>query len=185
MKIQRYSLVVIGLIFISCSPPISEEPVVPLEIDQEILEQAQNGDPEAQYLIGMNYFEGLNGFALDQAKALEWIKKAADGGLDNAQYSMGYFYSEGKILPPDEKEATVWFWRAANQGHAEATYRVGVQYFDGKGITKDLIKAYAWLSLVSSRDTRAINLLAQIAKELAPAQLKQAKEFATEIRKEI
>jgi TPR repeat protein len=67
------------------------------EIDtenQEILElykKAKNGDMEAQFEIGLRYFDG-NILEQDDYKAVEWWKKASEQGFDNAQNWLGIMY---------------------------------------------------------------------------------------------
>lgn len=56
----------------------------------------------------------------ENGKALEWLQKAADGGVAEAQHRLGKIYMLGVIVPKDEITAFVWVSLAAVQGHAEA-----------------------------------------------------------------
>jgi len=146
---------------------------------------AEQNDAIAQYTLGMNFYLGEQGFLLDKVKGIEWITKAAENGLDNAQYSLGDFYSKGENVKKDHRQAAIWFWKSALQGHAEAIYRLGLQYFHGDGINMDYIKSYAWLSLITNRDTRAINLVNDISQKLTAEQIAEAGKIASKIRSEL
>ena len=56
----------------------------------------------------------------DDAKAANWYLKAAEQGLPEAQWNLGWMYESGKGVPFDEKEAMKWFHKAAIQGDALA-----------------------------------------------------------------
>ncbi|KAG0277364.1 hypothetical protein BGZ96_002894 [Linnemannia gamsii] len=67
--------------------------------------------------------------------ALEWIVKAADQGLADAQFAVAvtiynecYFYLLGQIDPESASSAVGWMLKAANQGHAGAQYLLGASY---------------------------------------------------------
>lgn len=58
------------------------------------LQAALNGEPEAQYKIGINYIYGF-GVRQDFEKALYWINKSADNKNRWAQYNLGNLYLNG------------------------------------------------------------------------------------------
>jgi predicted aspartyl protease len=49
-----------------------------------------------------------------------WYRKAADQGLDNAQFSLGVMYHNGEGVPQDLAQAGAWYRKAAKQGNADA-----------------------------------------------------------------
>ena len=65
---------------------VSEESTTPEdEIDWEnVLSEAENGDPEAQYQLALSYMDIVDGKEKDHALAMEWMKKAADNGHEMA-----------------------------------------------------------------------------------------------------
>ncbi len=80
---------------------------------QEIpfLEEAKKGNPKAQFDLGKRMMvDGL------QEEGVEWITKAAEQGLADAQFYLG----EMGIKPRR------WYKRAAEQGHVEAIFEVGM-----------------------------------------------------------
>jgi TPR repeat protein len=93
---------------------------------------AERGDPQAQFLYGMQVSVG-DGIAANQVEAAAWFKKAALAGLSDAQYALGMLYSDpaGKVFDPIEAE--VWLEKAAQQGNAQAIARLGVLLSRGGG----------------------------------------------------
>ena len=52
----------------------------------------------AQYNLALIYLDG-KGRAADEAKAAEWMQKAAEQNLPQAQYDLGGFYQFGRGVP--------------------------------------------------------------------------------------
>jgi TPR repeat protein len=51
---------------------------------------------------------------------LEWLSKAAEQGIADAQYDLGGCYMVGSTIKFDYVKAIEWFRKAADQGHKEA-----------------------------------------------------------------
>jgi len=66
------------------------------QIDQDIINNAENGDAMAQFQVGKIYFEGEN-IDPDMKKALKWFKLSAEQGHSQAQNYLGrmYYYARG------------------------------------------------------------------------------------------
>ncbi|MDR2302146.1 MAG: sel1 repeat family protein, partial [Deltaproteobacteria bacterium] len=94
---------------------------------------ADQGDPEAQFYLGVAYYNG-EGVPQDYAKAAKWYRKAADQGIPKAQLNLGYLYYNGEGVPQDYAEAVKWYRKAADQGIPEAQFNLGVAYGNGKGV---------------------------------------------------
>ena len=88
---------------------------------------AEQGDAEAQSLLGLMYYEG-KGVLQDHEEAALWLSKAAKQGDTEAQAVLGAMYYEGKGVPQDHAEAARWFSKAAKQGDASAQYNLGIMY---------------------------------------------------------
>ena len=54
------------------------------------------------------------------AFAAAWLRRAADQGHAQAQYTLGLMYLKGSGVAKDEQEAVVWIRRAADQGLVQA-----------------------------------------------------------------
>ena len=84
-----------------------------------ILPLAEKGFAQAQYNLGVMYFNG-KGVVKNYSNAIKWWNLAADQGSDKAQYTLGLMYEEGKGVNKNLKTAKTWFQLASNQGLAKA-----------------------------------------------------------------
>jgi len=140
---------------------------------------AEQGDAEAQYLLGQCYLKGkgvpvgrreatswMQEFytpdglvtAVDKPKAVEWFRKAAAQGHAKAQMSLGMFYeTEDAIVGEKEAEECVekavpGLRKEAEQGDAEAQRLLG-SYLIGKAKNeKDLREAIRWIRKAAEQD---------------------------------
>lgn len=75
-------------------------------------------DPFEQYQLGMCYLEG-NGVGCHYGKAIEWLEKAAQGGVAEALFQLGKCYWEGKGVEADKFTACQYFKRGEEESDAE------------------------------------------------------------------
>jgi len=102
---------------------------------------ANGGDADAQFNLGQAYLLG-RGVAVDRAAAVEWYRKAAASGHEQAQAALGLqLFQSGK-----RDEAMIWLKKAAEAGEARAQYVVGTAYFNGDSLPKDWARAYAFMT---------------------------------------
>lgn len=81
--------------------------------DFKILRQrAEEGDAEAQYMLGDRYLNG-EGVTQDASEAVKWLRKAAEQGNDEAQFALGLTYFKGMGVSQDYAEAAKWLRKAA------------------------------------------------------------------------
>ena len=89
---------------------------------KRVYDRAESGDAKAQYLLSEDYFEESRFqeyIAYDSkemsAKALDMLRKSAEGGNPEAQAKLGFFYQGGAggFVPKSEKDALKWFEMAA------------------------------------------------------------------------
>jgi len=73
---------------------------------------AERGDPEAEYKIGLAYDVGI-GAPQDLAQAAAWYTSAAEQGQAAAQFSLGLMYANGRGVPQDLVRAHMWLNLAA------------------------------------------------------------------------
>lgn len=105
--------------------------------------RARGGDASAQYRFGKQALECAK-TAPDYARAVEWIRLAADQGDAKAQTGLGLLYLRGLRLQRDYSEANKWLRRAADQGLALAQNELGIVYAKGMGVPQDLEQAAFW-----------------------------------------
>ena len=76
---------------------------------------AERGDAQAQYGLGLMYYEGRGVAQQSYANAREWWEKAAVQGYAKAQYNLGSMYEDGKGVAKDLFKAREWYEKAASQ----------------------------------------------------------------------
>jgi TPR repeat protein len=102
-------------------------------------------DPEAQFNIGFELTDaGFDDPDTWNAEAVRWLRKAAEQGHVEAQFSLGYTYTRGMGVEQDDAEAVRWWRKAADQGHTFAQHDLGIAYHLGRGITQDDAEAVSW-----------------------------------------
>jgi TPR repeat protein len=68
---------------------------------------AEQGDTDAQYMLGILYSNG-QGVPQDYVQAVLWYRKAAEQGNAQAQRMLGTAYGAGRGVPRDFAEAYFW-----------------------------------------------------------------------------
>jgi TPR repeat protein len=104
---------------------------------------AEQGDVEAQFNLGLFYFNG-QGVPQDYAQAAVWYRKAAEQGNGRAQSALGQLYFYGQGVSQDYVQSATWFRKAAEQGDANAQDGLGWQYYSGHGVPQDFVQAVVW-----------------------------------------
>jgi TPR repeat protein len=78
----------------------------------------------------------------DFAGALQWLRKAAEGGLLRAQLDLGGIcFAGGEGQAVDIPQAFEWFTKAAAQGSKEAEVFLGIIQYEGLNGAKDVAAA--------------------------------------------
>ena len=92
------------------------------------------GHAKAQTRLGVMYDTG-KGVAQDDVEAVAWYRQAAEQGIAEAQYWLGYILARSAGnggVPEDDAEAVRWYRRAAEQGLAGAQFNLGQMYELGR-----------------------------------------------------
>ena len=90
--------------------------------DKMILAKA--GRLEAMFEMGMVYWLG-EGVVKDTDVALEWMKRASEGGYGKAHYHLADCYSLGEAVDRDTEQALIHYQAAASQGCVKAFVDIG------------------------------------------------------------
>ena len=114
------------------------------QLEQHLLEHAEQGDAQAQYEVGRRFWNG-DGVDQDHKQAADWFDRAARQGLAAAQCALGLCYERGDGVEQDMWQAAAWYQWAAQQDVAEAQLRLSECYEKGRGVPKDKEKAAEWL----------------------------------------
>ena len=102
-----------------------------------------DGDPEAQALMGTIFLKGL-GTEKDAIQAAYWFQEAATKGNAAGQRNLGEIYLAGNGLPQDDYQANYWTQQAAIQGDAIAQVTLGKLLLDGRGAKRNAQTAVRW-----------------------------------------
>jgi len=84
------------------------------------------------------------GVAQSDPLAAQWYARAADKGLDWAQFNLANLVLRGRGAVPDAARAMALYRAAACQGHAKAMNMIGRLYEEGWAIPRDLRLAFHW-----------------------------------------
>ena len=116
----------------------------------ELRQAANNGDANAQAVLGDRYYEGDRA-PQDYKQAVHWYTKAANQGNAGAQCNLGVCYDNGDGVAQDFKQAVYWYTKAANQGNANAQCNLGVCYYNGEGVAQDYKQAVYWYTKAANQ----------------------------------
>lgn len=136
------------------SPPgtLYEELTKARQERERLHQNAEAGDPQAQYDLAILYSDGQNA-PKDENKVIEWMTKAAEGGHVKAQFLMGTIYFNGWYgVTQNYQESAQWYTMAAEQGSADAQRQIGSMYLSGKGFTKNINRAIEWLTKAAEQN---------------------------------
>lgn len=95
------------------------------ENSDAIKQSAAQGDALAQAKLASLYLLGREGFEKDEQLAAEWMEKAANQGLVDAQVVMAAMYDKGMGVVGDRDKATQWYEKAAAKGHGTSLAILG------------------------------------------------------------
>jgi TPR repeat protein len=109
-----------------------------------VQQRAEQDDTEAMLQLGRLFNRGEYGVPKDDAKAVEWYRKAAEKGNHVAQVNLGIMYEKGHGVAKDEARAVEWYRKAAEKGNARAQFALGLMYTNGHGVGRDEGKAVEW-----------------------------------------
>jgi len=141
---------------------------------QSLITRAQAGDAVAQFELGRRYEEGKE-VAQDDAKAVEWFRKAAEQDNPQGQNSLGVMYAHGRGVEQNKHEAVRWYRAAAGHGLPEGFYNLAISYFNAEGVNENLHLAYVYMAIAAAKgDPDAVPALQHVSEALQD-QLGEAK----------
>lgn len=111
---------------------------------------AEREVPDALYLVAVSYQQGARGFPVDERKALQFYRSAAERSHRSAMFNLGNYYFGSQGDRPDYAQAFYWFSKASALGHPKANHGLGEIYWDGLGVKKDRMKGREYFCLAAS-----------------------------------
>lgn len=115
---------------------------------EQQLQQAQSGDSQAMYDVGVMYELG-RGTKTDPVKAVEWLNRAIGQNNHNARARLGALYYEGKLVTRDLGKARSLLQAAAEANVPSAQFHLAQMYETGQGVDPDAQKALHWYQLAA------------------------------------
>ena len=109
-----------------------------------LLKSANQGNAEAQSLLGSSYTSGPT---MDKVESLKWFRKAAEQGDVGAQMMLGLIYLYGDGVAKNEAEAMKWLRRGADKDDPRCQLFLGTLYMNRQGTAKDQAEAMKWFRL--------------------------------------
>ena len=116
----------------------------------KLSEKAKAGDAEAQYSLGMIYFNGV-GVSKDFEIALDWFKQSAEQGNVEALYKLGEVYLVGFGVNQDINQAILCFRKAYEYGSVGALFQLANIYDSGQFVTRNPEEAAKWYELAANK----------------------------------
>lgn len=120
--------------------------LIPEDFDRfiELSENAASqGSAEALYQLGDIYYRGVKKKVnKDDAKAFQYMLKAAEAGNVLAMNNVGYFYETGVGTPRNPQKAGEWYEKSAYEGNLDAFNNLGSLLLNGNGVEKDYYGAF-------------------------------------------
>ena len=113
-------------------------------------EYAEQGDVDAQYALGVLYYDG-KGVNQDIQQAAKWITMAAEKGVTKAQLFLGNLCFDGEGMKQDYEEAAKWYLLAAKKGNVDAQFNMGLIYEYGLGVEIVCDRAEEWYNKAANQ----------------------------------
>lgn len=147
---------------------------------------ADTGLPDAQAAYGSLFFLGEHGLPKDDAKALVYLKPAAESGQPDAMNLLGVMAENGQGMPQDDAVAKDWFRKAAEAGNAKAQSNLGRLLGPLNEDHPTRIEAIAWLIVSSGNgEITASKLIEESLPGFKQGDFEEAKLKAVELRKSL
>jgi TPR repeat protein len=114
------------------------------------VKDAEEGDPKAQYQLATLIDKDTRRGQKCSSEAIEWYRRAAEGGQVEAQSRLGIICLNGLGVKQDRSQAIRWLRSAAEGGDAQAQFFYGELLEIGEEpIKRDLAEAAKWYRLAS------------------------------------
>jgi len=118
------------------------------EFKQHLI-KAKSGEAYSEYIVCLGYYDGVY-VEHDFVAAMAWCQLAAEQGLSQAQFYLGYMHWHGYEPAPSGKrepnyrKAFYWFNLGAKQGQSGSQYYLARLYENGRGTALDHNQALYW-----------------------------------------
>jgi hypothetical protein len=137
------------------------------------------GSVEGEFNLALMYLNG-EGISKDEAKGIDLLRKAADGGFPAAASRIApmALMSQAGLKPT--ADVRKWLLTASDAGDELAMFNLGMAYFHEIGGTADYVEAYKWftLALEWDRNKQIIDGRIGLKPKMTAAQISEAERGA-------
>lgn len=120
---------------------------------------AKNSNDNAQYNIGMMYYNG-QGVPVNKIMAFVWLDMASANGNKLAQNKLGYMYEKGEVAgTKDEVKATNEYLKSAMQNYNVAQLNLAMKFNNSFKEENHKIAAFWYQKAANNGSTPAMNNL--------------------------
>ena len=119
-------------------------PQNPEETLAQVRADAERGDPQAMFVMGGVYVEGLI-VQRNLSTAREWYEKSANAGLAEGIFNVGVCWEAGMGSAADPVKAAEFFKRAADMNLPQALFKMSVILDGGIGVERDAAASIDYL----------------------------------------
>lgn len=127
MRLSFWKSILTG-IFCICAIALNAQNV-PNKYCRELVELAEEGDDDAQLLLGDLYYDG-DGVGRDYREAAKWYQKASDKGNMEARFALAECYELGTGKPQDLEKAISLYEQIVDE----------IGYGDEEGLSEDSLE---------------------------------------------
>ena len=147
---------------------------------QEWRPLAEQGDADAQFILGGMYLNG-RGVPQDYDEAVKWYRLATKQWDADRQWIFSHKQHDGDGALKKNADTVEWYRLAAEKGNASAQADLGGMYATGKGVPQDSIMAHMWYNLGAANGHKLSGTNRdEIAKQMTPAAIEKAQAMALE-----
>jgi len=107
---------------------------------------AENGDVNAQSMLGQLYYYGARGVTQDYTLALKYFEKAANLGDAAAMSNLGHMYAQGFGTDQNNETSRKHFLDGVSRGNAAAKNGLGYLYLYGVGLEQSYKEATTYFT---------------------------------------
>tara|TARA_B110000259_G_C13907495_1_gene359478 strand:- start:1 stop:597 length:597 start_codon:yes stop_codon:yes gene_type:complete len=142
---------------------------------------AEQGNAEAQYLLGFLFQHGLGVASYNDKEAAKWYGLAAEQGHSKSQFELAEAYHWGTGVIQNYAEAVKWHYQSAKQGSIVSQDRLGYVYWKHFDSPKSNLLAHMWYNIAAANGMLdSGRLREQIASSMTSVDISKAQAMASE-----
>lgn len=109
---------------------------------QHCLPLAQEGEPQAAFILARLYALGVDGNSPDWEQVVEWLRISSEANHAEAAYNLAIAYQKGKGTAADLQQSLKYYRQSSELGNPKAMRNLAMLYEKGNGVEKDVAQAF-------------------------------------------